>query len=102
MRICKLFQNPMPGTFRLAYRLKLKHKICFMATKNRNSEKGTDAENRTGQNVRKDANNKKLPDNPANNPEETVSTAGDTSNGKYSKTGRRDEDIDNDDTRGGR
>jgi hypothetical protein len=73
-----------------------------MAARNRNSEKGTDAENRTGQNTRKDAHNKKLPDNPDRNPEELISTRGDTSNGQYSKTDKRDEDIDNDDTRGGK
>lgn len=73
-----------------------------MATRNRNSEKGSEQENRTGQAVRKDAHNKKLPDNPHRNPEETVSTVGDTSNSKYSRTDKRDEDIDNDDTRGGR
>jgi hypothetical protein len=73
-----------------------------MAARNRNSQKGSEEENRTGQNVRKDAHNKKLPDNPANNPEEVVSTVGDTSNGKDSRTNKRDEDVDNDDTRGGR
>ncbi len=73
-----------------------------MATNNRNSQKTGENENRTGQNTRKDANNHKLPDNPANNPEELISTRGDTSNGKYSKTNVRDEDIDNDDTRGGK
>jgi hypothetical protein len=73
-----------------------------MTARNRNSEKGTDAENRTGQNVRKDAHNKKLPDNPDNNPEDLISSRGDTSNGKDSRTNKRDEDIDNDDTRGGK
>jgi len=73
-----------------------------MATHNRNSIKGSENENRTGQNGNENANNKKLPDNPANNPEESVSTVGDTSNGKYSRTNKRDEDIDNDDTRGGK
>ena len=73
-----------------------------MTAKNRNSQKGMDAENRTGQPGNENANNKKLPDNPNRNPEETVSTRGDTSNGKYSRTNKRDEDIDNDDTRGGR
>lgn len=50
--------------------------------------KGSRHENRTGQNVRKDANNKKLLNNPVNDPEESISN--------------RDEDIDNDDTRGGK
>ena len=77
-------------------------KTSIMAASNRNSQKGSEGENRTGQNTRKDANNHKLPDNPNNNPEELVSTRGDTSNGKYSKTNKRDEDIDNDDTRGGK
>jgi hypothetical protein len=73
-----------------------------MAPRSRNGQKGTDTENRTGQNTRKDAHNKKLPDNPNRNPEELISTRGDTSNGKDSKTGKRDDEIDNDDTRGGK
>ena len=73
-----------------------------MATGNRNSIKGPENENRTGQNGNENANNKKLPDNPDRNPEESISTVGDTSNGKYSRTNKRDEDIDNDDTRGGK
>jgi hypothetical protein len=67
--------------------------------RNRNSEKGNADENRTG------ANNegyRKLPDDPSNDPAESISTANDTSNGKYSRTNKRDEDVDNDDTRGGR
>jgi hypothetical protein len=73
-----------------------------MAPRNRNSEKGSEKENRTGENGAENAHNHKLPDNPNRNPEELISTRGDTSNGKYSKTGKRDEDIDNDDTRGGK
>ena len=73
-----------------------------MADRNRNSQKDTDRENRTGKNVRKDAHNKKLPDDPSNNPSESVSTRDDTANGKYSRTNKRDDEVDNDDTRGGR
>ena len=71
-----------------------------MAT-NRNSIKGSDKENRTGQQS-ENAQNHKLPDNPNNNPEELVSSRGDTSNGKDSKTNKRKEDIDKDYTRGGK
>lgn len=56
-----------------------------MATKNHNSQKTGEWENRTGQNMRKDVTNHKLPDNSNNNPEELVSSHGDTSNSKYSK-----------------
>ena len=71
-------------------------------SRGRRQQKGSEGENRTGQNTRKDANNHKLPDNPDNNPEELVSTRGDTSNGQYSKTNKRDDEVDNDDTRGGK
>ena len=73
-----------------------------MATRNRNSEKGNDTENRRGKNLQKDSHYKKLPDDQANDPAESVSTRGDTASGKYSRTNKRDEDIDNDDTRGGK
>ena len=68
---------------------------------NRNSIKGNDKENRTGAQGDENRSNKKLPDNPHTDPEESISTAGDTSGGKYSNTGKRDDEIDNDDTRGG-
>ena len=73
-----------------------------MAEKNRNSEKGNDTENRRGKNLQEDAHYKKLPDDSSNNPSESVSTRNDTASGKYSRTNKRDEEIDNDDTRGGR
>ncbi|UYQ94331.1 hypothetical protein MKQ68_04410 [Chitinophaga horti] len=43
---------------------------------------------------------KKLPDNPEAT-EDAVSTRGDSANGKYSRTDKRDEDIDNNEVRGG-
>ena len=73
-----------------------------MAARNRNSEKGNDTENRTGKNLQKDTHYRKLPDDNSNDPAESISTRGDTSNGKYSRTNKRDEEIDNDDTRGGK
>jgi len=73
-----------------------------MANQNRDSIEGSGAENRTGQNASENAQNHKLPDNQNNNPEELVSSRGDTSNGKDSKTGKRKEDIDQDYTRGGK
>lgn len=68
---------------------------------NSNNITGGVQEDRTG-NGGGDENrgNKKLPDNPRNDPEESISTAGDTSDGKYSNTDKRDDEIDNDDTRG--
>jgi hypothetical protein len=71
------------------------------SNRNRNSVKDTDKK-KGNRNSDENSRNRKLPDNPQNNPNETVSTRGDTSRGKYSKTNKRDEDIDNDDTRGGR
>ena len=68
---------------------------------NRNSIKGNDKEKRNAGNADETRLNKKLKDNPRNDHDESLSTAGDTSGGKYSKTTKRDEDIDNDDTRGG-
>ena len=68
---------------------------------NRNSIKGNDKEKRNAGNADENRLNKKLKDNPRNDPDESLSTAGDTSGEKYSKTNKRDEDIDNDDTRGG-
>jgi hypothetical protein len=65
--------------------------------RNRQGMKGNDAENRTGA---PDGEYRKLPDNP-NNEEDTVSTAGDSSNGKYSKTNKRDDEVDNNEVRGG-
>lgn len=44
--------------------------------------------------------NRKLPDNPQQT-EDAVSTAGDSANGKDSRTGRRDDEVDNNDRRGG-
>ncbi len=67
--------------------------------RNRQGEKGSDSENRTGE---RNKEYMKLPDDQINNPSESVSTRDDTANGKYSRTDVRDEDIDNDDTRGGR
>jgi len=85
----------------MAHALSISDKILIMPT-NRNSQKGSDKENLTGKGKPENAGNKKLPDNNQNNPEESISTRGDTANGKYSRTNKRDEDIDNDDTRGGK
>lgn len=71
-----------------------------MPNRNRNSEKDSDKKSSTGK--KDNAGYKKLPDNPKNRPDESISTRDDTANGKYSRTGKRDEDIDNDNTRGGR
>ena len=67
--------------------------------RNRNGQKETDKDKRTGMHSEP---YKKLPDDPNLDPTSSPSTANDTSGGKYSKTDKRDEDIDNDDTRGGR
>jgi len=60
--------------------------------RNRNSEKNTDKENRTGQ---QQPGYQKLSDNPSNNPEESVSTRDNTANPKYSRTSVRDDEKDN-------
>ena len=74
-----------------------------MADSNRNRGSIKDTDKKKGnRNSEENSRNKKLPDNHANEQDQTVSTKGDTSNGKYSKTNKRDEEIDNDDTRGGR
>jgi hypothetical protein len=72
------------------------------SNRNRNSTKSNDQENRTGKNKQQDTGYRKLPDNPNNRSDESISTADNTANGKYSRTKVRDEDIDNDNTRGGR
>ncbi|MCD6063595.1 MAG: hypothetical protein K0R82_1506 [Flavipsychrobacter sp.] len=69
------------------------------SNRNRNSTKGSEKETRKGT-EEENRGNRKLPNNANNDPEKS-NTAGDTSNGKYSRTNKRDEDIDNDDTRGG-
>ncbi len=66
--------------------------------RNRNSQKGNDKENRTGDNNEPQTGYRKLPDNPVNTLG-SISTAGDAANGKYSHTNVRDEDIDNSDVR---
>lgn len=67
--------------------------------RNWNSNKGTDEESRTG----KPKNwYQKLRDDPLNNPAKSVSTDNNTADGKYSRTRKRDEEIDNDETRRGR
>ena len=70
--------------------------------RNRNSQKGNENESRTGNKKKEKEGYKKLPDNPKNAPDKSISTADNTASGIYSRTNKRDEDIDNDDTRGGR
>jgi hypothetical protein len=80
--------NPEPK--RKRKRIPLNFKRVFMAGKkrNRNSEKGSENENRTGA---PEPGYKKLKDNP-NQSTDDVSTQGDTSDPKYSRTGlRKDE-----------
>jgi hypothetical protein len=72
------------------------------SNRNRTSVKGNENENRSGAGTTENSGYKKLPDNPQNAPNESISTADDPSNGKYSKTSKRDEDINNEETRGGR
>ena len=67
--------------------------------RNRNGIKESDKDKRTGMHSEK---YQKLPDDPNLDPADSTSTANDTSQGKYSKTDKRDEDVNNDDTRGGR
>lgn len=69
------------------------------SNRNRGSRKDHDRENRTGDNNESKTGYRKLPDN-NNATGDTVSTRGDSASGKYSKTNKRDEDIDNSDVRG--
>ena len=71
------------------------------SNRNRKSEKGNNKENRTGENPAGKPGYRKLPDDPGNRSDESISTRDDSANGKYSCVGKRDEDIDNDNTRGG-
>jgi hypothetical protein len=74
-----------------------------MADSNRNRKGAKDSDKKKGNRPGdENSRNRKLPDDPQNAADESVSTRGDTSTGKYSKTNKRDEDVDNDDTRGGR
>ena len=70
--------------------------------RNRNSQKGNDKENRTGKNKKNETGYRKLPDDPENKPDESISTADNTAGGIYSRTGIRDDEVNNEDTRGGR
>lgn len=70
--------------------------------RNRNSVKGSNEENRTGNKGTEKENYRKLPDNPSHRSDESISTVDNTAGGKYSKTNKRDDEVDNDDTRGGR
>ncbi len=60
------------------------------SNRNRNSNKSTDHESRRGT-LSENRGNKKLPDNKGDK-DERLSTSGDTSNPKYSKTGVRKEE----------
>ena len=64
-----------------------------MAARNRNSEKENDTENRRGKNLQKDTGYTKLPEDTTNDPAESISTRGDTANGKYSRTNKRDDEV---------
>jgi hypothetical protein len=59
--------------------------------RNRQGQKSNETEDRTGKG-KQDPGYKKLPDNPRNNPAESISTADNPAGGKYSKTGRRDDE----------
>jgi hypothetical protein len=73
-----------------------------MSKRNRNSQKGPEKEDRTGRAGEAPVNYRKLKNNYRHRSDESVSTRDNPANGKYSRTGKRDEDIDNTDTRGGR
>jgi hypothetical protein len=70
------------------------------SNRNKNSIKGNEEEDRTG--AKKQTGYRKLPDDPSNPPDKSMSTADDTSDGVYSRTRKRKEDIDKSTTRGGR
>jgi hypothetical protein len=60
------------------------------SNQNRNSIKGSEDEDRTG--AKKETGYRKLPDNPDNPQDESISTADNTANGKYSKVDIRKEE----------
>lgn len=67
--------------------------------RNRHSQKDTDSESRTGRDKKQQSDNyRKLPDNPKQG--DDISMHGDTSGGKYSKTRKRDDEINNAEVRG--
>ena len=70
--------------------------------KNRGSSKGQEAENRTGSNRNQRTGYQKLPDNPRHRSDESISTSDNPAGGKYSKTGKRDDEVKNENTCGGR
>jgi hypothetical protein len=72
------------------------------SNRNRNSQKGNEKENRKGGITEEKEGYKKLRDNPSNKSDESISTADDSSSGIYSRTGKRDDEVNNEDTRGGR
>lgn len=60
------------------------------SNKNRNSIKGSEDEDRTG--AKKETGYRKLPDDPDNPQDESISTADNTANGKYSRVDIRKEE----------
>jgi hypothetical protein len=68
-----------------------------MPDSNRNSESIND---RAKEKSTSNSGYQKLPDNP-NPSNDSISTAGDSANGKYSRTAKRKQDIDRATTRGG-
>ena len=73
------------------------------SNRNRNSQKGNEEEDRTG--TKKETGYRKLPDDPGNPPDESISTAGNTANAKYSRVNIRKEEkekMDEENTKGKR
>ena len=73
-----------------------------MSKRNRNSQKGPEKEDRTGVSKQGPGGYQKLRNNPRHRSDESISTRDNPANGKYSRTNKRDDEIRNGDTRGGR
>ncbi len=73
-----------------------------MSKRNRYSQKGPEKEDRTGMSKQAPGDYQKLRNNPHRRSDESVSTRNNPANGKYSRTHKRDDEINNADTRGGR
>ncbi len=72
------------------------------SNRNRYGQKEYNKEDRTGNNTPEKTGYRKLPDNLTNKPDKSISTTDNTANGKYSRTRKRKDEINKEETRGGR
>lgn len=74
----------------------------MMSKRNRYSQKGPEKEERAGVSKQAPGEYQKLRNSPHRGTEGRVSTGNNPANGKYSRTHKRDDELNNADTRGGR